>query len=156
MVRLTLLGAVGPWEVWKHDWLPAAYLVVTGVRLGPRLYKTGGRRRMGRWEGRLYLAMSFQTQLCFLSIQHTPASVWELFFVLLISGTLDEDKTWQIGLAYRPNVDVCRQLWAMYFLLQLDGVCKRFQFKNIEMEYTLTINSVSDCSKSSPKDRHWG
>lgn len=34
----------------------------------------------------------------------------ELFFVLLMEGTRDEDKTWQLDLAYRPNVDVRRQL----------------------------------------------
>lgn len=40
----------------------------------------------------------------------------ELFFVLLMEGTRDVDKTWQLDLAYRPNVDVCRQLRDKYLL----------------------------------------
>lgn len=55
MVHLTLLSAEGPCSCGKcgniTDCQAAVYLVMSRVQLGPRLNKTGGRRRMGGERG---------------------------------------------------------------------------------------------------------
>lgn len=127
--------------------MPAVCVVVTGVE--PRLCKTSVRRRMGGERGGyIYPCTS----------KHRPVSSLHNMRCLCMKTSLfafnkrdikPGNWGWHRDLL-SMSAEKCEQC---FFLVRLDGDCKHFQFKNTDMEYTLTINSVSDLSKISLKER---